>query len=227
MVAPHQRGRPTLPAPCLGRERTGSRRPKLRRRLNADDISQAHARQRRSERRVDPVTGVRQHNALRHALGACSLDLVKGDLWFGLEHSVLGHAGLCPANWVGCPILGKIETKSDRQACVLVGERQRDRDLTIVLLAKLTAILPGDAYRMNALLWEPRVVDDPGAYLAALLNGWKDKGSNPPQQILLRPVGVGDKMAQRLMRALDTAGFDARRYRLDALPIAGKNEPAQ
>ena len=31
LVTPHQRRRPTLPAPWLGRERTGSRRPKLRR----------------------------------------------------------------------------------------------------------------------------------------------------------------------------------------------------
>jgi hypothetical protein len=68
--------------------------------------------------------------------------------------------------------------------------------LAVVLLAKLTAILPGDADRMNALLGESRVVDDPGAYPAALLNGWKDIGSNPPQQILLRPVSVGDKMVQ-------------------------------
>ena len=225
LVAPHQGRRPTLPAPCLGRERTGSRRPKLRRRLNADDISQAHARQRHSERRVDPITGVRQHDALRHAFGACSLDLVKGDLRFGLEHDVRGHAGLCPANPVGRPILGKIEPKGDRQACVLVGDRQRDRDLTIVLLAKLTAILPGDAHRMNALLGESRVVDDPGAYPAALLDGRNNKGSNPPQQILLRPVGVGDKMVQRLMRALDAVGFDAGRYRFDALTIAGENEP--
>jgi hypothetical protein len=80
---------------------------------------------------------------------------------------------------------------------------------------------------MNALLGEPRVVDDPGAYPAALLDGRKDKGSNPPQQILLRPVGVGDKMVQRLMCALNAAGFDAGRYRLETLSIAGKNEPAQ
>ena len=83
LVAPHQGRWPTLTAPCLGRERTGPRRPKLRRRLNADDISQAHARQRRSERRVDPVTGVRQHDPLRYALGACGADLVEGDLGSG------------------------------------------------------------------------------------------------------------------------------------------------
>src|SRR5208283_2246940 len=149
----------------------------------------------------------------------------KGDLRFGLEHDVLGNSGSCPANRVGGPILGKIEPKGDRQACLLVGDRQRNRDLTIVLLAKLTAILPGDADRMNALLGESRVVDDPGAYPAALLDSGKNKGSNPSQQVLLRPVGVGDKMVQRLMRALDAAGLDPGGHRLDALSLAGKNEP--
>jgi hypothetical protein len=146
-------------------------------------------------------------------------------LRFGLEHDVLGHAGFGPADRIGRPIFGKIEPKGDRQACVLVGYRQRDRDLTIVLLAKLTAILPADADRMNAFLGESRVVDDPSFYPAALLDGGKNKGSNPPQQILLRPVGVGDKMVQRLMRALDAAGLDASRYRLDALALARKNKP--
>ena len=110
---------------------------------------------------------------------------------------------------------------------MFIGYRQRDRDLTIVLLAKLTAILPGDADRMNALLGESCVVDDPGFDSAALFDGGKSKGSNLPQQALLRPVGVGDKMVQRLMRALDAAGLDAGRYRLDALPLAGKNKPVQ
>ena len=200
-VAPHQRRRPTLPAPCLGRARTGSRRPKPRRRLNADDISHAHARQRRSKRRIGPVTRIRQHDAFRHSLGARGPDLIERDLRFGLEGDVLGHASSGPANWVGRPILGKIEPKGDRQACVLVGYRQRDRNLTIVLLAELPAILPGDANGMNALLRESRVVDDPGAYPAALLDGRNNKGSNPSQQVFLRPVGVGDKMVQRLMRA--------------------------
>ncbi|MGO9684077.1 MAG: hypothetical protein ACLPTZ_16100 [Beijerinckiaceae bacterium] len=32
-------------------------------------------------------------------------------------------------------------------------------------------------------------------------------------------------MVQRLMRALDAAGLDAGRYRLDPVPLAGKHEP--
>ena len=224
-VAPHQRRGSTLPGPCLGRERTHSRRPKPDRRLNADDISQAHAHQRRSERRVDPVTGVRQHHPFRHALGAGGADLVERDLRFGLEDDVLGHAGSGPANWIGRPILGKIEPKGDRQARVLVGYRQRHRNLTIVLLAELPAILPGDANGMNALLRESRVVDDPSSDSAALFDRRQNKGSNLPQQGLLRPVGVRDKMVQRLMRALNPAGLDAGCNRLDALALAGKDKP--
>jgi hypothetical protein len=107
---------------------------------------------------------------------------------------------------------------------MLVGYRQRDRDLTIVLLAKLAATA-GRRRPNEPLLGETCVVDDPGAYLAPPLDGGENKGSNLPQQVPLRPVGVGDKMVQRLMRTLDAAGLDAGRYRLNALALARKNEP--
>jgi len=44
---------------------------------------------------------------------------------------------------------------------MLVGDRQRDGHLTIVLLAELSAILPRHADRMAALLRKSGVVDDP------------------------------------------------------------------
>ena len=53
---------------------------------------------------------------------------------------------------------------------MLVGYQHRDRNLTIVLLAELPAILPDDANGMNALLGESCVVDDPDFYSAALLD---------------------------------------------------------
>ena len=78
---------------------------------------------------------------------------------------------------------------------------------------------------MNALLGKSSVVDEPNAYPAALLDRGNNKGSNPSQQVFLRPVRVGDKVVQRLMRALDPAGFDTGSYRLDALSLAGENQP--
>ena len=62
-------GDQALPGPSLGRSGPtpgGQAGPTTERRRH----SQAHAHQRRSERRVDPVTGVRQHHPFRHALGA-------------------------------------------------------------------------------------------------------------------------------------------------------------
>ncbi len=44
----------------------------------------------------------------------------------------------------------------------MIGDRQRHRDLAIVLLAELAAILPRHADRMPALLGKAGVVDDPG-----------------------------------------------------------------
>ena len=89
-----------------------------------------------------------------------SLPAEPGGTWHGrgVDRTLLAR------HWIGRPILGKIEPKGDRQARVLIGYRQRHRNLTIVLLAELPAILPGDANGMNALLRESRVVDDPSSY---------------------------------------------------------------
>ena len=49
----------------------------------------------------------------------------------------------------------------DRQARMIVGDRQRNRDLTIVLFPELSAILPRDTDRMLALFRKASVVEDP------------------------------------------------------------------
>jgi hypothetical protein len=59
---------------------------------------------------------------------------------------------------------------------------------------------------MNALLRKSGVVDDPGSDPACLFDRRQNKGSNLSQQGLLRPVGVGDKMVQRLMCAPERGG---------------------
>jgi len=44
---------------------------------------------------------------------------------------------------------------------MFVGNRQRYRDLAVVLLAELAAILPRNADRMPSLLGQAGIVDDP------------------------------------------------------------------
>jgi hypothetical protein len=46
----------------------------------------------------------------------------------------------------------QIEPAGNGQAGVVVGQRQRHRDLAVVLLAQLAALLPRDAHRVLALL---------------------------------------------------------------------------
>ena len=77
---------------------------------------------------------------------------------------------------------------------MLVGHRQTDRDLTIVLLAKLAAILPGYADRVPALLGEAGVVDDQGADPTAALDDRQDTSADRRQHRRVGPVGLGQEM---------------------------------
>ena len=170
IVAAQQLRRRPTPLQAFGRQRRGARRPDGCRALDADDIGQAQRGEPAAEGGVVAVAGIGQHHALRHAVGDRLADLLERDLRLGLEGDVLGHAGLPAPRLVIGPGLGQIEPIGDRQAGVLVRHRQRHRDLAVVLLAELAAVLPRHADRMLALLGDAGVVDDPGPDRRLLLN---------------------------------------------------------
>ena len=60
------------------------------------------------------------------------------------------------------PALGQIQTIGDGQARMMIGDRQRHRDLTVVGLAEPPAILARHADRVRVLLLKSCVVDNPG-----------------------------------------------------------------
>jgi hypothetical protein len=76
---------------------------------------------------------------------------------------------------------------------------------------------------MHALLGESCVVDDPDLY-SALLDCRQNKRSNLPQRGLLRLIGVGDEMVQRLMR-LEPGGARRGLQSARRSALAGKNKP--
>ena len=53
----------------------------------------------------------------------------------------------------------------------------------------------------------------------------RTKVRTSPQQGLLQPIGVRDKIVPRLMRALNPAGLDVGCNRLAPLALAGKDKP--
>ena len=76
-IASQERWRSSLARPCLRRQRTGPRRPEARGGLNANNVGQAHLRQCGSERRIDPITGVGQNDAIRHTFPIPSRRLLR------------------------------------------------------------------------------------------------------------------------------------------------------
>src|SRR5882757_7524727 len=100
----------------------------------------------------------------------------------GLEVDVFGDACLAQTFAIPRPFLRQVQPIGHRQARMLIGKRQRYGDLAVVLLAKLTAILPRNTDRMPALLWQASIVDNPRFDRAVTLdlrqNHLSDLGQN-------------------------------------------------
>src|SRR3954464_9641617 len=101
----------------------------------------------------------------------------------------------------------------------MIGQRQADRHLAVVLLAELAAILTRHPDRMTAFLWKPGVVDDPGFDRTATFDDRQDQLLDPAEDPLVRPRCVGDEMQQRLVLGRDPGRRCYRRDRLDALAL--------
>src|SRR5215217_6359518 len=96
----------------------------------------------------------------------------------------------------------------------MIGQRQADRDLAIVLLAELAAILTRHPDRVTAFLRKAGVVDDPGLDRAAAFDDRQGQLLYPAEHPLVRPRRVGDEMQQRPVLGRDPG---RRRYRCDRL----------
>src|SRR6476661_6992610 len=94
-------------------------------------------------------------------------DLLQRDLRLGQKSNRLGDAGRGAALGISGPLQRQIQAPGDRQARRMIGQRQADRNLTVVPLAELAAILTRHPDRMASLLRKAGVVDDPGFDRAA------------------------------------------------------------
>src|SRR5262249_3391574 len=115
----------------------------------------------RAQISVDPVAGVHQHRPARYPGLARPTVLAQRDLGLGLETDLVRNSYLAPTFAIARPLLRQIQPIGHRQARIVIGDRQRHRDLTIVLLAKLATILSSHPDRMLPFLGKARVVDNP------------------------------------------------------------------
>jgi hypothetical protein len=107
---------------------------------------------------------------------------------------------------------------------MLVGDREADGDLAVLLLAELAAVLPRHADGVLALLGEASVVDDPGLDRPVLLDGGQHASAHHGEHGRVGPIGLGDQVVQRLMGGLDPPRLDARGHRLNALALARQQQ---
>jgi hypothetical protein len=91
--------------------------------------------------------------------------------------------------------------------------------LAVVLLAELTAILPGHPNRMPPLLGKARVIDDPGFDPPATLDRRQHELAHPGQHRSVRPWCIAHKMQQGLMLRGDLRRCCHCRHRLDTLAL--------
>ena len=103
---------------------------------------------------------------------------------------------------------------------MIVGQRQRHRDLAIVLLALLAAVLARDTDRVAPLLGDPGIVHDPGCDRTVALKCRHNVPVDRFQQSAITPRSLGNEVMQRLMLCLNVLGIKARRHRFDALAFA-------
>src|SRR5215470_19033437 len=168
---------------------------------------------------VDAVAGVDDNDTAWQARLAGPFDLLQRDLWFCLEFYIFGHTRfLSPRRVVG-PGLRQVQSIRYGQTRVIVGDRQRNCYLAIVLLAELSAILPRDTDRVLALLGKTRVVDDPRRNGAVHLNIRDRLRTDALHHRAVRPVSLADEMQQRLVLRCGSRWCRQRCYWLDALSL--------
>jgi hypothetical protein len=142
-----------------------------------------------------------------------------------LEGDLLGDARLLATLGILDPDLRQIQPIGDRQAGMMVGDRQRHHRLAVGLLAELAAILVMHADRVLALLGERRVVDDPGLDRPVPLDLRHYHPLHLGQHRRVGPRGVGNEMQKLLVLRRHAGRRRHRRHRLHASAPLCRQQP--
>src|SRR6266478_778619 len=113
----------------------------------------------------------------------------------GLETSSSQTNGLLSSSQSAAgPGLRQIQPIRHWQARIMIGKRQCHRNLAIRLLAKLTAVLVRNSYRVLSLLGIARVVDDPGLDRSVTLDLRQHHLTHLAQHNVVGPAPCTNKM---------------------------------
>src|ERR1019366_5450099 len=223
-VAAHQLRWSPAARPSFRRQRRRAQWPDRGVRSRAGDVAQSQRRDIRTQIGLGAIAGIHQNYTARKAGLTRPAQLLERDFWLGLEANLFRHIRLAPTFAILSPVLRQIQPIGHRQTCMVIGNRQRHRDLAIVLLAKLAAILPRYPDRVPPLLGKAGVVDDPGFNRPVTLDLRQHHLAHLGQHPLVRPRRVADEMQQGLMLRRTPRRRRHRRHRLQAPALARQHQ---
>ncbi len=190
-------------------------------------VGQAAGCQRLAKLEGYSVPGIGYHRRGRQLLGEQHVNLRQRNLPLGSKLYLARNPRSLPTNLISAPGLRKIELPRAWNAHHAVGQRHHHSDLTGVLPAQGTAILPNHSHRMPTLLRKTSVVHDPGRYRPMTLQLCQRHLSRHRQHRPLRPSGLCYEVVHRLMSSPNMTGIDPRRHRFHALALARQQKPRQ
>ena len=202
-----------------------ARPPHHRARLDGGHVGQPQRSQLPPQIAVAAVIRIHQYDPARDVRCERRLDLLERNLRLCHEADHRWNAGLAPTFAIPGPLARHIQSIRHRQACVVIGHRQRHRHLAIALSAKLSAVLWGHSHRVLSLLGKAGVIDNPSLDRAVRFEAWKHNLAHLRQHLFVRPIRLADKVQQRLVLG---RGPIRRRYcgdRLHALALARAHKP--
>jgi hypothetical protein len=220
----HARRRRAHTATPARRQRGLARRPDRRLARDPDDIGDALEGQLIPPSGHHTVSGIGEHRSQRDTVADQGGDLLQSDLSLGAKRHAVGDTRRLTTPGVVRPGLRQVQGIGGGNADRFVGQRDRDRHLTVLLLAEHAAVLTGHPDGVLPLLGEARVIHDPGGHHAVPLYDLEHEVPGGPQHGRVVPGGIGDEVVQRLVTRGHMPWVDACGHRLDALAVTGKAE---
>jgi len=90
------------------------------------------------------------------------------------------------------------------------------------VFADLTAVLPGDSYRMLPLLGKTCIIHYPRHHRTVFLHAGQHIAPHFGQHLLVVPGRVRHQMMERLVHSPNIVWSQARGHRLDTLALSGQ-----
>src|ERR1017187_4835858 len=177
-----------------------------------------------AEVRIVPIPCIGQYHSHRNLLLQRLPNLLQGNLRLGLKLHSFGNPGLPAAFGVLTPHLRQVQPPGDRQTRVPRANRQTHGHLAVVLFAYLTAVLPGNSYRVLPLLGKASVIHDPSHHRPVRLHGRQHLTPHLSQHLLVVPRRICHQVVERLVLATNIVWSQTCRHRLDTLALAGQQQ---